>query len=623
MQQSIIDWGSVRLWNVQLQLSQDQVYDQTDTNPSYTRFTIVASGLVREWEHSYDTPKGVYSGKVTYGVDISDPPTANDTLPSTLTENMEDWRDRVGHRQRLAVRIGCDSTGDNGQFLLWAQPYQDGTTELWTAEGSASTKCWYDCNAGPKCRSFHVERIYAGHAARVVATFEVCIPWCQDYGGTLRKILEHTWSVADSIDNNSYTTRRYSGRVKVANPYVDPNLLRSIVVPPLAAGMRRSSMDFQVEADGRTLAYTILDKEVAYSAPLPASSMSIQATESISLGRPVLHTALSVRLEGDRNVSKKALAALAVAIAEERIVGLSVANNAADKTVLVEDLSLTEFTSQDNPVSIELRLSVQHLRNDGAAFNGANGAFGKDILGAAFPVAGYDANVSDDPGTEGPISLLGAMRSQLMSVCVGLPAIKDGSYSSGDDIEGAISDPASPPTVTARTVPTGSTTKPSWVSVQFATAIYTQYQVDSIYDTSYQRSQLPIAGLASSYTAGDATCSVVGLGYPMTTRTIRIEATRHGDPPLLQEPKDTWTTGSGSTAMTFTRLRTKVAPTTPVKSAVGQNVWTVRAEYVYACSRNPLNSEALAVGLDPTWTGSVPTLPSGTLDTFDETSTMS
>lgn len=623
MRQTIIDWGSVRLWNVQTQsFTQEQVFDSSDTNPSHTKFTITVSGIVREWE-STQTPSGPRSGLVTYTTDIEEPPTENDTTPSTLTANTEEWRDRMGHRSRFSMWIGCDAAGEGGQLFLWAQPYQDETTELWTLHGPDNLKCWYDCQAGPKVRSVSVNKIYAAHAASVTATFEVCVPWCEDYGGTLTKVIEHTWSASDSVDDNLYTTRTYSGRIKVANPFVDPNTMRALVMPPLVQGMRRAAMSFDVESDGRTLAYRVTDREATYSAPAPAKTWNIQVTESVSLGRPLLHTAMSIHLEGTRDVSKKALAALAVAIAEERIIGLSIANNAANKTVLIEDLALTEYTGNDIPVSIDLRLTVQHLRNDGAAFNGAGGAFGKDLLGASFPTAGYNANVSPDPGISGPVSLLGVVKHYLTSVCYGEPAIRDGSHPESGDVHADLSNPSGAPTVTARAVANGSTTKPSWISVQFATAVYTHYQVDSVYDTSYQRMQLPIAGLASSYSAGDPTCSVVGLGYPTTTRTIRIEATRHGDPPLLQEPKDTWTTGSSTTEMTFTRLRTKVAPTTPEKSAVGQDVWTVRAEYVYACSRNPLNSEALAVGLDPTWAGSAPALPSGSLDTFDETSTMS
>ena len=141
---------------------------------------------------------------------------------------------------------------------------------------------------------------------------------------------------------------------------------------------------------------------------------------------------------------------------------------------------------RDHPVSIDMRVVVQHLRNDGAAFNGARGAFGKDLLGAAFPVAGYNANISPDPGVSGPMSLLGVVRHYLTGVCYGeAMGIRSSSYSAAGDIEADLDNPADPPTVSAREVPNGSTTKPDWVSVQYATAIYTAYQVDSVYDTAY------------------------------------------------------------------------------------------------------------------------------------------
>lgn len=638
MKQTVVDWGNQRFWNVQTHsFNQEQIYDRPDVNPTHIKFTITISGLVREWATGA-TGSGVYVGEVTYDPGNPElPPTVDTVIPSTLVENNDALRVKMGAAQEFRYWVGCDTDGENGKLFLWAKPHDDVNTILFEEHGADDTKVWFDCNTGPKIRSINVTAMHAGCVARVTATFEICIPWCESYLGLEYKILEHTWSVSDAVDTNLYTQRTYTGRLKAANHMINPNILRALVMPPLVEGFYRQSMNFDVEEDGRTLAYRIVDKEATFSAPVPATKWDIAITESVSLGRPLLHTDMHIRLEGDRNTPKKNLAALATAIAEERILGLALRNDANNKTVMIESLSLAEYISQDRPISIDMRLQVVGLRNDGKdnddnnVLFGKAGAFGKTLRGANWPyqppideetgIGGYDSNKSTDPGTAGVISLVTALRNSFKTTCTEQPAVRDGTYSDPDTILDPITEPDDSlvPELTVRSVANGSTTRPEFISVHYGDAIYTKYQVDSLYDTNYNRSQLAIAGMASSYTTGSPTCSIVGLGYPMTTRKIRIEATRHGLAPRLQEPKDTWTTGT----MTFTRLETLIAPTSPELTHVGQELWTIRAEYLYACSRNPLNNEALPIGLDPTWTGQAYSLPAGALDTYDESSNMS
>jgi hypothetical protein len=154
----------------------------------------------------------------------------------------------------------------------------------------------------------------AGHVTRVTATFEVCVAYCDYYpDDTKNKILFNKWSVSDSVDTNLYTTRIYRGQIKAANPHLNPNLLRSIVLPPLAQGFKRANMDFTVEADGRTLAYVITDREAAFSAPAPATSWNVTRRDDFNSGRGMVTTSVNISLEGERNVDKKFLALLAVA----------------------------------------------------------------------------------------------------------------------------------------------------------------------------------------------------------------------------------------------------------------------------------------------------------------------
>ena len=625
MRQTIIDFGVLRLWSVVTNsFQQEQVYDPGRTDVMYSKFTISVSGLIREWGET-QTETGPRSSTIAMAVAEEDPPTVGDATPSTLKNNAEVFRYKIGTRKEFRMWIGADAAGDNGTIWLWARPYAT-AAEAGINETVGGIFRWFDCDAGPKCTQFNVDKILSGHAVRVTATFEVCIPYCDYYPDeTKQKLLLNKWSVSDSIDSDLYTTRTYRGQIKVANPHIDPNLLRGLVLPPLAQGMRRAAMEFAVEQDGRTLAYTVTDKEATFAAPAPATSWSVTRRDDFNTGRGTVTTTAQISLTGERNVNKKTLTALAVAIAEELIPGLEIANGNANEERIIPHISMTDYISNDGPARIEFSISVERLRDDGAAINGANSNFGVPLDGADFPVGGYDSRVSADPGVSGTLSLLGAIKTALHSICttsVDIATRNYAPYSSGD-IVAVPDDPDGMPTVTISGAVTGSTTAPDYLSVQMKDAIYTDYQIESRWETTEHKIQLPIAGQSSTYSSGAATCAVVGLGLPMTTRTIRISATRVGSAPTIQEPVASWTTGSGSTAMTFTKLKEIVLPMSPSRDVQGVKVHTVRADYVYAVSRNPLSSEALPIGIDPSWIGSAASLTAGARSTFDETSTIS
>lgn len=625
MRQTIIDFGPLRLWGVVTNsFNQEQVYTPGNTDVMYSKFTISVSGLIREWG-STQTEQGPRSSTITPAVAPEDPPTVADATPSTLMANAEVFRYKIGTRKEFRMWIGADAEGDNGTIWLWARPYAD-STEAGINESLGGHLRWFDCDAGPKCTAFQVDKILAGHATRVTATFEVCIPYCDYYpDDTKQKILLNKWSVSDSVDQDLYTTRTYRGQIKVANPHIDPNLLRGLVLPPLAQGMRRAAMDFAVEQDGRTLAYTIVDREATFAAPIPATSWNVTRRDDFNTGRGTVTTTAQISLTGERNVNKKTLTLLAVAIAEELIPDLEIANGNANEHRMIPHISMTDYISNEGPARIDFSISVERLRDDGAAVNGANSNFGVPLDGADFPTAGYDSRDSKDPGVSGTLSLLGAIKTALHSICTTSVDIATRNYSpySSGDIVAVPDDPTGMPTVTVSTAANGSTTAPDYLSTDMKSAIYTDYQIESRWETTENRIQLPIAGQSSVYSSGAATCAVVGLGMPMTTRTIRIAATRVGSVPKIQEPKSTWTTGSGSTEMVFTKLKEIVLPMSPERDVQGVKVFTVRADYVYAVSRNPLSSEALPIGIDPSWVGSAGSLTAGSRSTFDEQSTIS
>ena len=626
MRQTVIDYGNLRLWNVQTNsINQEQVFDSSGTDITHSRITVSVTGHIREGAAT----AGIRSSLVNYGGSPASVPTPS-AQNTSLTEVDHDWREIVSQKQPFRMWIGCDDAGAGGSLHLHVTPYTDASQGGVQAANRYGTGIeWFDCNAGPKCLSFNVESNFSAHAMRVSMVFELCVPWCEA-SDTTAKILVNRWSVSDSIDDNLITTRTYNGTLKVANPYINPNLLRAVCLPPLAEGMRRYSMDFNVGDDGRSMSYRIVDKEAVFSCPKPARTWNITHSESFGLGRPLGSLSLNITLTSDRDTSKKDLIKLANRIAEEKITGLSLANvGEKSPLILIDDMTVVDYTSNDGPVRVDFRLQARRLRDDGGAFDGAAGDLGKNLVGTNFPAYTggadvYDANVSIDPGVQGKVPFAGAVVTYLRNICYQSPYnyIRNGVVPDPDDSAEVSTGPSGMPEVTARTVSAGSITVPSWVSTQFKTAIYTSYQVDAVWETSDNRVMLPLAQSSASYTNGD-TIAVCRMGNSFTKRIIRIEASRLGSPPQLQTPQDYWETGSGASRMKYTRLKTKLAPTVPQKSSDGQDMWVVRAEYTYACSRPPKLDEDLPIGIDPTYTGTKRSLASASLNTINEGSTIS
>lgn len=622
MRQTVIDWGDLRLWNVQTNsINQEQVFDPSGTDIMYSKITISVTGHIREGAAT----SGIRSSWVDYGDDADLPPdfTAQNSSLTTVANN---WRSRLSFKNSFRMWIGCDDSGNGGTLHLFVSPYtsKDQGGVKASHSGSYGTE-WFDCNAGPKCLNFNQETNFSAHAFRVSMTFELCVPWCETADDST-KILLNRWSVSDQIDENLFTTRTYHGTLKVANPYINPNLLREIVLPPLAQGMRRKDMEFNVADDGRSMQYRIVDREAAFACPAPARTWNITHSESVGIGRPLIQTTLHISLTGDRDVSKKDLILLANRIAEEKITGLSLAN-AGDKSnvVLIDDMTVVDYTSNDAPVRIDFRIQATRARDDGLDFNGAAGDIGKDLTGADFPIAGYDANLSPDPGHEGRVPFAGAVIAYMRTVCYQMSNnyVREGIPPDPEESAGVGTYPDGMPEVTVRSVPAGSVTVPDWISTQFKTAVYTHYQVDSVWESSDGRVVLPIAQSSAAYSAGTDTIAVCKLTTGWTKRIIRVEAARLGEPPIIQTPQNVYTLGSGGSTMTLTRLSTRVSPSTPEKTPDGQDLWTVRAEFVYACSRPPAIGEDLPIGIDPSFTGPKSNLAAAALNTFNESSIIS
>lgn len=79
----------------------------------------------------------------------------------------------------------------------------------------------------------------------------------------------------ETIDDNFYTTRVFSGKLTVSrNINTSVHSFRDCYYPPLEAGFRRESVRFSESQDGLSLSYVITDKQIRNAAPYPVTQFS-------------------------------------------------------------------------------------------------------------------------------------------------------------------------------------------------------------------------------------------------------------------------------------------------------------------------------------------------------------
>ena len=144
-----------------------------------------------------------------------------------------------------------------------------------------------DINGGPKPMSVSLTEIY-NEFARVTFTVEVFRIRCLggDIEGYLTNLPSKESNPADgfivsnrcwteeTIDKNFYTTRVYSGRLRISSTEKSVHYYRHAYYPPLEPGFKRESVRFSESEDGLELSYVVTDKQTRISAPYPATEFS-------------------------------------------------------------------------------------------------------------------------------------------------------------------------------------------------------------------------------------------------------------------------------------------------------------------------------------------------------------
>lgn len=627
MNQTVIQYGDeLKILKCQTRrFEQEIVRDPSGSDSEFTKFTIAVDGWLRV--------SGSTGANLASSVRIE---------PSNFVR-IQDQRDAL-----LAI---LQTPGQD--FKYYHSAAEDGTladpADV-VIDAVAGTKVpdldTEDVNNGPRCLSADLTAVMGGTLYKCVATFEVCRVQCVDaedlpVGEEANNtgILTNKWSVRDSIDQNFYTTRTYTGRLRVANAKLNANFLRPYVMPVLAAGLRRQTCDFMVSEDGLQLNWTVIDKEAAFSAPTPATSWTLTQSEHTGDGK-ISTGAIKIDLMGDRNVNKKSLIEVAISCLEDRL-GMAFPN--ADKnTVFLEDIGITDTISSDQPASIGLSCQYRHIREAEDGGPDKNLVFVANTLGkpidplifAGGPAAGYDDNVSPtlpggdgetrSAGVSGAVSLLGAYITYLQNPCYKRHGTTENNVAVAEsEIVDTPTPFRNPPTVSGRSVPTLPDELPTWASVQHSTAMYTDYRIESVWKSDENRIQLPIASSSGSGYSSTQTAALVKLGRGVTKRIIRVHAERLNEAPLIQEPEDEITVVSGGTTKIAKLMKRNVRTPREEHTINGSVLIAVDAEFIYGLDTIIENADNLKTGIDPSETGSVVELDGGAFSTIQESSTIS
>lgn len=572
--------------------AQEPVFDPSDTDLLYYKFMVRVQGFV----HGHTDWQG--------GVGI--------TGASGLTQDAASYERSMRYRlaenrQEFEMRMGV-SANSAGTVILAAKPVPSGA--------SSRIMAGFDLNNGPRCKVIEITHVTGNEIFKIEAEFEVCILECDAEGGVPNGtgVLSNRWSCIDEIDQNFFTTRTYEGLLRTFSNQINPNSFRAYVVPPLQPGLRRERMSFSVTEDGLNLRYSIIDREVAFSAPYPATNWVYRYTETLA-NEMVSNGELSITLEGDRNVDKKELVKIAAGMINARLLGFGrpVANAADDLQAqsFVEFLSFTDESgsSNVNRITANARVMRKHEQVKREQFVGAR--MGRPIDADDFNnvVANYDANLSRDgrageiPEIEGPIEMAGAFAAYLQRPCSTKHRISETGFTpgvtgiSGDEeaAQGGVG-----PTLSARVVSSEQDLPAEYLSQSHVQAIYTFWKVNTNIRIASGKVALPIArssrdSLRSSDDSNRDTVAVIGLHSPIATRVVRLSGERVGKFPQLPEAR----TFKDQNGITHHLMDTNVTPSTVTRTPDGKPYFRVDAEYHFTMSRPPKLNERVEIGENP------------------------
>ena len=245
-----------------------------------------------------------------------------------------------------------------------------------------------DVDNGPKPKVFSISAIAGAKVLRVTMGFECCLPYSLNTAANLTspEVLGNRWSVTEEMDDDYRVTRTISGHMRVSRFFsstiyqesdidtaekqdwtTSPSYFdyRYLMIPSLEYGFKRSRVKVTNLPNSLEAEYTVIDRQIHYSAPWPATRFSATHRELTHDGMTLI-SHISVQVVGSLDVPKVMLGDVAMAIADARL------NFIANKNYHILMRSYSDDIGESNAVSLEITIQRQ----------GADGKDLRDVIGA-------------------------------------------------------------------------------------------------------------------------------------------------------------------------------------------------------------------------------------------------
>ena len=517
------------------------------------------------------------------------------------------------------------------------------TLTVWTG-GKQLLKCYpctqqymrnpdRDVNQGPHPISLQITKISGGKVFRILYSIDCAKVECPNSNGMyVPDVVSNRWSLSEELDENFFVTKVIRGRLRLSqNVTIDPMMYRSMVFPPLETGFRRVRCAMLVEPNGLEAAYEVIDRQVAMSAPWPATQ--IEGTHSYSTGDGMkMQAECRIRLTGAANCDRGQLIARALQCLDSR---LNLYNRAFGNEWVFDGGGFA-ITVGFGPISwVEVYakiLEVIDAKDTASAkkfyfnhvpesltrawtlppFRGAKGMGARNYNSTqnwqpepqGF-VPNQDASTARGSGSAAASFV---MRCMVSDIC------QTGPRALGNIATGLPQDYATnagtPAAVVYQTgkIPSDYASPKSVTSKSHSESLYTYTAMEAHYRTHQNKIQLPKAPASSEQevTAGrekqanaqadEATCVVATVASPTCYRVVKLDAERIGKWPEVPHPLETYTDGK----IVGTLVDQKLRPHPPVPAADGSRlIYRLDVEYTYALNRPPTVNESVAIGAPP------------------------
>ena len=559
-------------------MEQTPVFDESGTDMYCSKFIVKVSGFV----HAMDTatsPEAPWVGPI---------PSANSPGLNGMLGGAAQTEAYIRHalsepRKDFKLRVGAGfpggPTSPTDSVAIEAKPV-NGTSRAITD----------DLNNGPKPISLKITKITSNNVFEIEFVIELHLLECASSQSALSMVLSNRWTVTDEFNQDQGCMRTIQGRLRIATANVNPHNFRGFVTPRLQPGFRRQRTTYIATADGLNLDYVVIDQEVHFSAPAPATSMTISHRESTGSGMTAIGE-VTVSLSGPRTASHGVLLQIAGAIAQAKI-GARVAGNGFIRNL---DMFVVAGTEQESRV--EVRVVKEHVANlpqlqaigAGAVDNaikivadGIGTRLVKPISGADIP--GYDSRISVEPGISGKVPITAAFSTYLQSPCYDSHSFTD----SKNPAQGSTIDGLTEGYVEEAIVPGTQNLPSSYHSQSHQASIYTFAVIEGrrkadglVVHMAPAKHSRGASSSSSSPSSQWPDSSAIHLGPPLSKLYVSMVIERAGNYPEVPFAEDF----TDSLGIVHTLMDTDILDRSPRVAADGTQIFYTQVEYKFAMSR--------------------------------------